>query len=101
MAKILVADDNSNVQKTVALALSELGVDVVSVNNGDAAVKKLADISPDVRDEPLIKEVSGQLPGIEKLVAFPVGKSPSPDDVRKVNEAVGKIMTQIQAKDIK
>lgn len=48
MAKILVADDNSNVQKTVALALSELGVDVVSVNNGDAAVRKLADIAPDL-----------------------------------------------------
>jgi CheY-like chemotaxis protein len=48
VAKILVADDNSNVQKTVALALSELGVDVVSVNNGDAAVRKLADISPDL-----------------------------------------------------
>ena len=62
---------------------------------------KLNDISPDVRDEPLIKEVSGQLPGIEKLVAFPVGKAPSADDVRKVNEAVGKIMSQIQAKDTK
>ncbi len=48
MAKILVADDNSNVQKTVALALAELGVEVVSVNNGDAAVRKLADISPDL-----------------------------------------------------
>jgi CheY-like chemotaxis protein len=48
VAKILVADDNSNVQKTVALALAELGVDVVAVNNGDAAVRKLADISPDL-----------------------------------------------------
>ncbi len=48
MAKILVADDNSNVQKTVALALSDLGVEVVAVNNGDAAVRKLADISPDL-----------------------------------------------------
>ena len=48
MAKILVADDNSNVQKTVALALAELGVEVVAVNNGDAAVRKLADISPDL-----------------------------------------------------
>src|ERR1700736_1845138 len=35
---------------------------------------KLNDISPDMRDEPLIKEVSGELPGIEKLVTFPVGK---------------------------
>src|SRR5216684_1307464 len=32
---------------------------------------QLNEVSPDVRDEPLIKEVTGQLPGIEKLVAFP------------------------------
>src|SRR3977135_1434154 len=48
VAKILVADDNSNVQKTVALALAELGVERVSVNNGEAAVRKLADFSPDL-----------------------------------------------------
>jgi CheY-like chemotaxis protein len=48
VAKILVADDNSNVQKTVALALTGLGVDVISVNNGEAAVRKLADVSPDL-----------------------------------------------------
>lgn len=48
MAKILVADDNSNVQKTVILALAELGVEVVAVNNGDAAVRKLPDVLPDL-----------------------------------------------------
>src|SRR5260221_6873564 len=48
VAKILVADDNSNVQKTMALALADLGVEVVAVNNGEAAVRKLADISPDL-----------------------------------------------------
>jgi CheY-like chemotaxis protein len=48
VAKILVADDNSNVQKTVTLALADLGVDIVSVNNGEAAVRKLADFSPDL-----------------------------------------------------
>jgi CheY-like chemotaxis protein len=48
VAKILVADDNSNVQKTVALALADLGVEVVAVNNGDAAIRKLADIAPDL-----------------------------------------------------
>src|SRR3989440_3174920 len=62
---------------------------------------KMNDISPDVRDEPLIKEVSGQLTGIEKLVTFPAGKAPTADEVRKVNEAVGKIMSQIQAKEAK
>src|ERR1700687_4595798 len=48
VAKILVADDNSNVQKTMALALADLGVEMVSVNNGEAAVRKLADVSPDL-----------------------------------------------------
>jgi CheY-like chemotaxis protein len=48
VAKILVADDNSNVQKTMALALADLGVEVVSVNNGEAAVRKLAEVSPDL-----------------------------------------------------
>src|SRR5437899_1273068 len=62
---------------------------------------KLSEVSPDLRDEPLVKEVSGQLPGIEKLVTFPAGKAPSADEVKKVNEAVGKIMSQIQAKDAK
>ncbi|HLJ22612.1 MAG TPA: response regulator [Candidatus Acidoferrales bacterium] len=48
MAKILVADDNSNVQKTVTLALADLGIEVVAVNNGEAAVRKLRDVSPDL-----------------------------------------------------
>jgi CheY-like chemotaxis protein len=48
VAKILVADDNSNVQKTVALALAELGVEVASVNNGEAAVRKLPSFLPDL-----------------------------------------------------
>jgi CheY-like chemotaxis protein len=48
VAKILVADDNSNVQKTMALALADHGVEVISVNNGEAAVRKLAEVSPDL-----------------------------------------------------
>ena len=48
MAKILVADDNSNVQKTVALALADLGIEVIAVNNGEAAVKKLPEVMPDI-----------------------------------------------------
>jgi hypothetical protein len=60
---------------------------------------KMNNISPDLHDEPLVKEVSDQLGGIEKLVSFPPAKAPSLDDVRKVNEAVGKIMDEIQRKD--
>jgi hypothetical protein len=62
---------------------------------------KLNEVSPDVRDEPLVKEVSGELPGLEKLVTCPVGKAPTPDEVHKVKEAVDKIMSQIQSKEAK
>ena len=48
--------------------------------------------------EPLVKDVSDQLARIEKLVSFPLGKAPSVDEVRKVNEAVGKVMDEIENK---
>src|SRR5437660_2055335 len=61
---------------------------------------KIGEISPQLRGEPLVKNVSQQLTGIEKLVSFPVGKAPSVDEVRKVNEAVGKVMEEIENKAI-
>ena len=48
MAKILVADDNSNIQKMVGLALKDEGIDVVAVGNGEAAVRKISDLKPDL-----------------------------------------------------
>lgn len=60
---------------------------------------KMNDISPDMRDDPLVKNVSDQLVGIEKLVDFPPAKAPSQDDVRKLNAAVDQVMEQIQHKD--
>ncbi len=48
MAKILVADDNSNIQKMVGLALKDQGIDVVAVGNGEAAVRKISDLKPDL-----------------------------------------------------
>jgi hypothetical protein len=59
---------------------------------------KINDISPGLRAEPLVKDVNEQLIGIEKLVSFPPSKAPSIDEVRKVNEAVGKVMEAIQNK---
>src|SRR5256885_2716832 len=59
---------------------------------------KIDNISPELRSEPLIKDMSDQLAGIEKLVSFPLGKAPSVDEVRKVNEAVGKVMDEIENK---
>jgi CheY-like chemotaxis protein len=48
VAKILVADDNSNIQKMVGLALKDQGIDVIAVGNGEAAVRKISDIHPDL-----------------------------------------------------
>jgi CheY-like chemotaxis protein len=48
VAKILVADDNSNIQKMVVLALKDQGIEVTAVGNGEAAVRKIADLKPDL-----------------------------------------------------
>lgn len=48
MPKVLVADDNTNIQKMVARALEERGIGVVSVGNGEAAVRRLPDVNPDL-----------------------------------------------------
>ena len=48
MSRILVADDNSNIQKMVALALKDEGIDVVAVGNGEAAMRKIPELRPDL-----------------------------------------------------
>lgn len=48
MPKVLVADDNTNIQKMVSLALEERGISVVSVGNGEAAVRRIPDLDPDL-----------------------------------------------------
>ena len=59
---------------------------------------KMNEISPELRNEPLVKTVSDQLAAIEKLVTFPPGKGPTLEEVRKVNQAVTKLMEEIQNK---
>ena len=59
---------------------------------------KLDEISPDLRNEPLVKSVSEQLTAIEKLVGFQSGKGPALDEIKKLNEAVTKLMEEIQSK---
>src|SRR5438477_6990316 len=61
---------------------------------------KINEVSAELRQEPLVKDVSEQLNGIEKAVSFPAGKTPAVDDVRKVNEAVTKLMTEIESKEL-
>jgi CheY-like chemotaxis protein len=45
---ILVADDNTNIQKMVSLAFEDRGITVVSVGNGEAAVRRIPDLNPDL-----------------------------------------------------
>ena len=61
---------------------------------------KIDEISPELRGEPLVKDVSEELSGIEKLVSFPADKAPTVDEVRKVKEAVGKVMEKIENKAV-
>jgi len=61
---------------------------------------KINEISPELRGEPLVKDVNEQLAGIEKLVSFPADKTPSVDEVRKVNKAVDKVMEEIENKAV-
>lgn len=48
MPSILIADDNTNIQKMVALAFEDRGIKVVSVGNGEAAVRRMPDLNPDL-----------------------------------------------------
>jgi hypothetical protein len=60
---------------------------------------KVNEISPELRNEPLVKDVSNELGKIEKLVSFPPGETPNVEEVRKVNEAVSKMMEEIENKE--
>jgi hypothetical protein len=61
---------------------------------------KINEVSPALRQELLVKDVSEQLGEIEKLVSFPASKAPNANEVRKVNEAVGKVMAEIESKEL-
>lgn len=59
---------------------------------------KVSDISPELRDDPLVKHVSDELGGVEKLVTFANDRAPSLDEIRKLNETVTRLMEDIQNK---
>jgi putative IMPACT (imprinted ancient) family translation regulator len=59
---------------------------------------KMNEIGAQLRNEPLVKAVSDQLTALEKLVTFQPGKAPTLEEVRKVNQAVSKLMEEIQNK---
>ena len=59
---------------------------------------RVNDVSPELREEPLVKTVTAQLSDIQKLVTFSGTGTPTADDVQKLNGAVSKLMEDIQSK---
>jgi hypothetical protein len=57
------------------------------------------DMSAELKNEALVKSVNDQLANMEKLVAFQSGKGPTLDEVKKLNDAVSKLMDEIQRKE--
>ena len=53
---------------------------------------------PELREEPLVKNVTQQLSDIQKLVTFSGTGTPTAEDVQKLNGAVSKLMEDIQQK---
>ena len=45
---LLLADDSVTIQKVVNLTFADEGIDVVTVGDGDSAMQKIYEISPDV-----------------------------------------------------
>lgn len=59
---------------------------------------KVNAISPELREEPLVKTVSEQLSEIQKLVTFAGGGTPSAQEVAQLNAAVTRLMDDVQSK---
>jgi len=46
--RLLLADDSITIQKVVNLTFADEGMEVVTVGNGDLAIEKIEDLSPDI-----------------------------------------------------
>ena len=60
---------------------------------------KIGQISPEMQNDPLVKNVNAQLEAIERIVGTPFGHPLSAAEVQKLNDAVNRLMQDIQKKD--
>ena len=60
---------------------------------------KISQISPDLRNDPLVSSVNKQLLAIEQIVAKPFGQPLTAAEVGQLNERVNQAMKEIQTKD--
>jgi CheY-like chemotaxis protein len=74
----LLADDSLTIQRVVNLTFADEGIDVVSVGDGDAALRELADNRPDIvlvdvhMPGPSGYEICSLLRGVEETAKIPV-----------------------------
>jgi hypothetical protein len=60
---------------------------------------KIGQMSPEMQNDPLVKNVNTQLEAIEKIVGKPFGQALTEAEVVSLNESVNKLMQAIQKKD--
>jgi CheY-like chemotaxis protein len=76
--KLLLADDSLTIQRVVNLTFADEGIDVVTVGDGDAAMREVANNQPDIvladvhMPGPSGFEICSMLRGIEETAKIPV-----------------------------
>ena len=60
---------------------------------------KVDKLPPRVKDTPLMKTVDGGVADLAKLVSFPLGDTPSKEDVQKLHDQAGELLKAIARKD--
>ena len=56
-------------------------------------------LAPRVKDSPLMKTVDGGVTDLTKLVSFPLGDTPSKEDVQKMHDEAGELLKTIAKKE--
>jgi hypothetical protein len=56
---------------------------------------KLAALPDKIQKDPLVQNLSREIDGIQKMVSFPVDHVPTPDEVKNLNLAAGKLTKEI------
>ena len=76
--KLLLADDSLTIQRVVNLTFADEGIDVITVGDGDAALREIANSHPDIvladvhMPGPSGYEICSLLRGIEETARIPV-----------------------------
>jgi hypothetical protein len=59
---------------------------------------KINNLSPKVREDPLVVSLNKQLEDVQKLVSFPLGTTATKEDVKKLRDAVAAMVKEIATK---